>query len=131
MKYQIVSSGMVFAKFATREGRKICLRALQGTYPRADFGTEDIDYKPAVKDADVLERLQAIIGCVVRNCRHVDDTSPKEEPGPMCGPTWGKVAHICGLGSTSAIALCREYDVDPDYDCTREAAEAKGGNDAD
>jgi len=67
-------------------------------------------------EADV-ERLQARLGCVVRNCQHIDDSIPRDEPGPMCGPTWAKVAHICGMGSTSAIELCKSFDVDPHYDC--------------
>jgi len=62
---------------------------------------------------DEGNRAVKIVGRVVRNCQHID------EPGPMCGPTWAKVAHACGLGSTSSIALCREFGVDPDYDCAR------------
>ena len=66
------------------------------------------------------ERLRRIVSCVVRSCRHIDDTRERDEPGPMTGPTWAKVVHVCGLGSTSAAALCREFEVDPDYDCSRE-----------
>ena len=39
---------------------------------------------------------------------------------PLCGATWGKVAYLCGLGSTSAVALCHEFAVDPDRDCGKE-----------
>ncbi len=74
-----------------------------------------------------LKRLKKIVGCVVRSCSHIDDTSPRDEPGPMSGPTWGKVAHICGLGSRSAIALCIEHDIGPHYDCGHEAGEAAKG----
>ena len=66
------------------------------------------------------ELHRSIVESVVRNCQHIDDTQKRDEPGPMCGPTWAKVSHVCGLGSTSAIALCREYGVDPDYDCAKD-----------
>ena len=69
-----------------------------------------------------IKILVDMLGCVVRNCRNLDDTM-RSEPGPLCGPTWGKVAHVCGTGSTRAIELCRLFAVDPDYDCTQMAAE--------
>ena len=60
---------------------------------------------------------------VVRNCVHIDDTrerQPGDDPGPMTGPTWAKVSHICGIGSSSAMALCRRFMVDPFYDCSKD-----------
>jgi hypothetical protein len=63
------------------------------------------------------DRLEATLGCVVKNCVHIDDMRERDEPGPMCGPTWAKVAHVCGLGSSSAVDLCYKYDVDPHFDC--------------
>jgi len=65
------------------------------------------------------EMLEARLKCVVRNCQHIDDTTDRDDPGPMCGPTWAKVAHICGLGSSSAIELCQAYEVDPHFDCSK------------
>ena len=96
-------------------------------YTKASAGgaANDHDAIAHVRPVDVfavkkeIERLRKIVWGVVHNLRHADDTTPRDEPGPLCGATWGKVAHVCGLGSTSAIALCREFDVDPDYDCTR------------
>jgi len=60
--------------------------------------------------------FEKIVGCVVRNLQRVDDTpqEPRDEPGPVCGPTWAKVAWVCGVGSTTARELCRRFDVDPD-----------------
>ena len=71
---------------------------------------------------DEGNRVVSIVGCVVRNCQHIDDTEPRDEPGPMCGPTWAKVSYVCGLGATSAIKLCREFGVEPDRDCARDVA---------
>jgi hypothetical protein len=88
------------------------------------------------KRCDELEQqlagARARIGCVVRNCQHLDDTSPRDEPGPLCGPTWAKVAHVCGIGSTKSVELCREHGIDPFWDCAlpdRAAEAAKGGRD--
>jgi len=72
-----------------------------------------------------IEHLRKIIGCVVRQCQHIDDTTPRDEPGPLCGPVWAKVAYLCGLGSTSAMAMCRDYGVDPHTNKTIE----QDGND--
>lgn len=79
---------------------------------------DPFDHRKPVTDG---ERFRDIVGCVVRNAAHVDDTTPRDEPGPLCGPTWAKVAHLCGLGSTRAIELCREFGVDPDFDCAKES----------
>lgn len=59
------------------------------------------------------DRFKRMIGCVIRNCRNIDDSIERDEPGPMTGPVWAKVAFVCGIGSTSAIALCKEFGVDP------------------
>ena len=57
-----------------------------------------------------------ILTTVLRNLEHYDDTAGrKEEPGPICGVLWAKVAHIFGQGSTSATALCRALGFDPDH----------------
>ncbi len=63
-------------------------------------------------------RVESYLKCVVRNCAHIDDTAPKSEPGPMCGPTWHKVGHVLGLGSTWSTQLCKDVGVDPHYDCS-------------
>ena len=70
-----------------------------------------------------LDAANARITCVVKNCVNLDDTTPRDEPGPLCGPTWAKVAHVCGLGSTSAHELCRKVGVDPNYDCREDIGE--------
>ena len=53
----------------------------------------------------------------VSNLQHVDDTpqEPREDPGPVCGVLWSKVAYVFGIGSTSATALCRAVGLDPDH----------------
>jgi hypothetical protein len=66
-----------------------------------------------------------LVRSVVRAAQWVDDTQPRSKPGPLCGPTWAKVAHLCGLGSTSAIELCKALGVDPHFDCARERCEHK------
>lgn len=71
------------------------------------------------------KRLRRIVGSVVRNCRHVDDTTPRDEPGPLAGPTWAKVAYMCGLGSTSASSLCREFNVDPNSRWTEDGLQSE------
>jgi hypothetical protein len=71
----------------------------------------------AIKDR--AEKLESMVECAIRNASSVDDTSPKDEPGPMCGPTWAKVAHLFGLGSSSAVDLCHEYEVDPHFNCSK------------
>jgi hypothetical protein len=50
---------------------------------------------------------------ILRNLVHCDDTTPRDEPGPITGPLWAKVAHLFGLGSTSASQLCSALDMDP------------------
>jgi len=99
---------------------QIVIRLREWASGPAAHNPENADYIELIAEAaKQLERLDGIVGCVTRNCVHIDDTSPKDEAGPMCGPTWAKVAHVCGLGSTSAIALCREFEVDPHHDCSR------------
>jgi hypothetical protein len=72
-----------------------------------------------------IERLRKVVGCVVRNCEQLDER-PRDEPGPLAGPTWEKVAYVCGLGSTSATELCREFGVDPHSEPDQEADEEEG-----
>ncbi len=81
------------------------------------------------EQAKEIERLRRIVGCVVRNCNQLDDTQMVTDAcetghvDDVCllsGPTWGKVAYFCGLGSTSATALCREFGVDPHHDRGRQ-----------
>lgn len=92
-------------------------------------------YDNRVAERDVAEllreceRLRRIVGCVLRTVDRMDyglvsvlETARRSkiegiDPDPLCGVTWGKVAYICGLGSTSATELCREFDVDPQHDC--------------
>lgn len=65
-----------------------------------------------------LKKLRRIVGHVVHFCQFIDDArSDDGEPNEMCGPNWAKVGNMCSLGSTDAIALCKEYDVNPHYDC--------------
>ncbi len=86
-------------------------------------------HKLAGKLQEEIERLRRIVGCVVRNCNQLDDTQMVTDAcetghvDDVCllsGPTWGKVAYFCGLGSTSATALCREFGVDPHHDRGRQ-----------
>lgn len=53
------------------------------------------------------------LAAVLRNLEHYEDTGHREEPGPLCGVLWGKVAHLFGLGSTTATAMCRSLGFDP------------------
>lgn len=69
--------------------------------------------------ANKIEELHQRLGCVVRNAQYLDETLERGEPGPLCGPTWAKVAHLIGYGSHSAIDLCKEHGVDPHYDFGR------------
>lgn len=61
-----------------------------------------------------IESLRRIVGAVVRNLSNCEFPTRGDDCGPLVGVTWGKVAWMCGLGSTSATALCREFGVDPD-----------------
>ena len=73
-----------------------------------------------------VERLQQrhhIVVCNLRKCEHRRESA---EPGPLDGPLWSKVAYVFGLGSTSAIELCRAAQCDP-HEGTRTAAAAAGG----
>lgn len=66
------------------------------------------------------EKLDVLVGCALRSLQHVKET--KCRAGTMSGPTWGKVGQVFGLGCTSSIELCRNYGVDPHYDCDTEEA---------
>lgn len=72
------------------------------------------------------DSLSRIVSRVVRNAQFVDDTTPREEPGPLCGPTWAKVSYLFGLGSTRATELCVAVGVDPHFDCARETVKSAG-----
>jgi len=65
------------------------------------------------------DRCVLLLRSMVRNAQWIDDTAPRTEPGPMCGPTWAKVGHLCGLGATMAIELCNAVGVDPHFDCAK------------
>jgi hypothetical protein len=54
-----------------------------------------------------VNRFRRIVGSVCQSARHV---SVREV---TAGPVWGVISYLCGLGSTSSIALCREFEVDP------------------
>lgn len=52
--------------------------------------------------------FENIVRCVVRTAHRFNDEH-------MSGnPVWFAVAERCGVGSTSAIALCRRFGVDPE-----------------
>ncbi len=51
---------------------------------------------------------------ITANLVHADDTTPRDEPGPLCGPLWAKVAHLFGLGSSSATSLCYALGFKPE-----------------
>jgi hypothetical protein len=72
---------------------------------------------------DELNRLQRLEYCVVKSLAGLDDTEPRDEPGPICGPAWSKVGYVCGLGSNSAARLCIKHGVDPNYDCANDREE--------
>lgn len=69
--------------------------------------------------------LERLVRSCVRTSQRLDDTthSTRDEPGVLCGPTWSKVSHLLGVGSTYAIRICRAFDVDPDFDCSTEERE--------
>lgn len=71
----------------------------------------------AARERDALKvRLQS----VVRNLQYVETPPVEGEPGPLCGPVWSKVSYVFAVGSTTAKAMCREFGVDPDFDCGEE-----------
>lgn len=63
-------------------------------------------------------RLQRIVHSTVRNLDHMTHRPhlAGDDPPTLSGKLWGKVAHVCGLGSTSARELCREVGSDPDHE---------------
>lgn len=64
--------------------------------------------------ANDRNRLKKVVGCVVRTLRHLSHDRIQGEPGPLdCDLLWGRVSYVCGIGSTSAIELCREFECDP------------------
>lgn len=64
-----------------------------------------------VKD---VERLRHLVRSAVRTIAAYEERDDREEPGPFVGAAWAKVSHLCGIGSTRAYALCREFEVDPE-----------------
>lgn len=80
-----------------------------------------VDHFPLILDE--LERLYRIEYCVVTALARLDDTEPRDEPGPLCGPAWSKVGYVCGLGSNSAARLCLKHGVDPNYNCANDREE--------
>jgi len=67
---------------------QIVIRLREWASGPAGHNSENAEYIELIADAaKQLERLDGIVGCVARNCVHIDDTSPKDEPGSMCGPT--------------------------------------------
>ena len=50
---------------------------------------------------------------VLRNLTNYDDSCQRSEPGPLCGVLWAKVSHLFGLGATSADAMCRALEFNP------------------
>jgi rubredoxin len=57
--------------------------------------------------------LVAVVWSAIRNLRHLSHDRTPGEPGVLDGPLWGRVSHVLGIGSTSAIQLCRAADCDP------------------
>lgn len=63
-----------------------------------------------------IERLRKIVGCVIRNLRNMTQYRELGDHHPLDGPLQAKVSFVCGVGSTSAQALCVEFECDPDYE---------------
>lgn len=65
-----------------------------------------------------IERYKKLVRTGVRSLSRLDESfrHPGDDPPIMRGVTWGKVAWVFGLGSTSAHALCRECEVEPEHD---------------
>ena len=55
--------------------------------------------------------------CIVANLKHVGrfHYEPGEDPHPLDCCLWGRVAQVVGVGSTTAMAMCRAAGEDPDY----------------
>jgi len=57
--------------------------------------------------------------CMVANLRNCGErfpphlTTDEYEPGPMVGPLWSRVAYVFGVGSATAVAVCRAAGFDP------------------
>lgn len=108
------------------------ITAIRGNIRIYDNRVAERDVAELLKE---VEKLRRIVGCVVRTVDRMDyglDTMVETvrqselagvDPDPLCGVTWGKVSHVCGLGSTSAITLCREFGVEPDHDCAKDERE--------
>jgi hypothetical protein len=81
-----------------------------------DFAAADREERSRLREENA--RLRKIVRCVLLNLDRMvhRNQKPGDDPPILCGATWGKVAYVCGLGSTSARALCREFDIDPDHE---------------
>lgn len=83
-----------------------------------EYGVMSVgEIKAFVKAARDRDRCRKIVHMVILNLQHIETPPQQDEPGVLCGVLWGKVTHLCGMGSTTAKALCREFGADPDYDC--------------
>ncbi len=58
--------------------------------------------------------IPTFLKTITANLVNADDTTPRDEPGPLCGPLWAKVGHLFGLGSSSAQSLCYAIGLTPD-----------------
>jgi hypothetical protein len=59
---------------------------------------------------DMIESFTLVIG----NLRHVRNRDRlSSEPGPLDGPLWGTVGYVFGLGTTTAMDVCRQAGYDP------------------
>jgi hypothetical protein len=62
------------------------------------------------------ENNRRLVWCAIQNAKRMPETWDEVgDPGPYNGPLWARVAHLLGLGSTSATALCREHGEDPEW----------------
>jgi hypothetical protein len=64
----------------------------------------------------LIEQLTRQRDSTVRTLLNLTHDRAEDEIGPLDGPLWARVAHVLCLGSTSAIAVCREVGVDPHAD---------------
>jgi hypothetical protein len=72
------------------------------------------------------ENNRRLVWCAIQNAKRMPETWDEVgDPGPYNGPLWARVAHLLGLGSTSATALCREHGEDPEW---RAALQPQGEN---
>ena len=83
-------------------------------------GLDEVDHK-FIRDvvemttASEIGPLRRQRDCAVRNLRHLSHDRG-EDPGPLDGPLWSRVAYVFGVGATTAYRICREVGVDPEED---------------